>query len=68
LLALRPDEVMMVAAHQDDLNAAREVGLRSAFVMRPLEHGPDSVPDLSTDGAFDLVATDIVDLARQLGT
>jgi 2-haloacid dehalogenase len=35
--------------------------------MRPLEHGPHAVPDLTADSSFDVVATDLVDLARQLG-
>lgn len=66
LLGLQPHEVMMVAAHQYDLDAAREMGMRTAFVMRPLEFGPENIPDL--EGArFDVVATDMVDLARQLG-
>lgn len=67
LLALSPEEAMMVAAHQDDLRAAQEMGLRAAFVMRPLEYGPQAVPDLTADPSFDVVATDLVDLARQLG-
>ena len=66
LLMLRPNEIMMVAAHQSDLRAAQHVGFRTAFVMRPLEHGPRAVPDLTADPSFDVVATDLVDLARQL--
>lgn len=66
LLMLQPEEVMMVAAHQDDLHSAREQGLRTAFVMRPLEHGPEAVPDLTADPSFDVVAADLVDLADQL--
>jgi 2-haloacid dehalogenase len=38
LLDLRAEEVMMVAAHQYDLRAAQQLGFRTAFVMRPLEH------------------------------
>lgn len=67
LLDLPAEEVMMVAAHQYDLRAAQHLGFRTAFVMRPLEHGPHAVPDLTADDSFDVVATDIVDLARQLG-
>src|ERR687894_1184458 len=66
LLMLRPNEIMMVAAHQSDLRAAQHVGFRTAFVMRPLEHGPRAVPDLTADPSFEVVATDLVDLARQL--
>ena len=67
LLGLRPEEVMMVAAHQFDLRAAKACGLRAAFVPRPLEFGPSNAPDPTPDPEFDLVATDFVDLARQLG-
>lgn len=67
LLMLSPDEIMLVAAHQDDLRAARDLGFRTAFVMRPLEHGPQAIPDLTADPSFDMVATELVDLARQLG-
>ena len=42
LLGLRADEVMMVAAHNYDLHAARACGLRTAFVPRQAEHGPGS--------------------------
>ncbi len=66
LLMLNPNEIMMVAAHQSDLRAAQELGFRAAFVMRPLEHGPQAVPDLTAEPSFDVVATDLVDLARQL--
>lgn len=67
LLDLPPERVMMVAAHGGDLRAARAVGLRTAFVTRPLEFGPDGRPDLTPDPACGLVAADFLDLARQLG-
>jgi 2-haloacid dehalogenase len=67
LLDLRPDEVMMVAAHLGDLRAAKAVGLRTAFVARPLEYGADGRPDLNPDSSADLSATDFNDLAGQLG-
>jgi len=66
LLGCQPDEVMMVAAHQGDLRAASKVGMKTAFVLRPLEHGPDNVPDLTPDPDFDYVAQDFHDLADQL--
>ena len=66
LLGLRPEQVMMVAAHQGDLRAAQQVGLRTAFVLRPLEHGPDSVPDLTPDPSFDLVIRDLGELAGEM--
>ena len=39
LLGLQPEQVMMVAAHKGDLRAAQAVGLQTAFVPRPMEHG-----------------------------
>ncbi len=66
LLDLEPAQIMMVAAHQDDLQAAHREGFGTAFVMRPLEHGPDAEPDLSADPCFDLVASDFHHLADQL--
>ena len=67
LLGLAPEEVMMVAAHVGDLLASAEVGFRTAYVPRPLESGPGRKPD-PPDPAFDIVASDFVDLAGQLGT
>ena len=66
-LGVRPDQLMLVAAHNGDLAAASKVGLRTAFVPRPKEHGPGQTRDLTPDGAWDFVATDFEDLARQLG-
>ncbi len=65
LLDLHPEQVMMVAAHPHDLRAARENGLQTAYVPRPLEFGPgkDAEPP---DPAFDLVAEDFIELHRKL--
>ena len=67
LLGLAPEQVMMVAAHAGDLRASAAVGFRTAYVPRPQEYGPDSGRDLTPDPAFDVVATDFVDLAAKLG-
>ena len=67
LLGLPVEQVMMVAAHQSDLLAAAKVGLKTAFVPRPLERGPGRGPDLTPDPSFDVVASDFVDLAEKLG-
>ena len=66
LLGLQPSEVMMVAAHKSDLKAAQAVGLRAAFVARPLEYGPGVEVDIAPDPAFDVHARDFNDLADQL--
>jgi 2-haloacid dehalogenase len=57
----------LVAAHKDDLRAARRCGLRTAFVRRPKEKGPHVKPDLASDRAFDYNSDDFLDLAGQLG-
>ena len=66
-LDVEPADVMMVAAHLGDLRAAKGVGLRTAFVARPLEYGPGRQADLTPDSSVDVSARDFVDLARQLG-
>ena len=67
LLGLYPEQVMMVAAHQNDLLAAGAEGLKTAFVPRPMEFGPDRKPDPTPDPSFDIVAADFRDLASQMG-
>jgi 2-haloacid dehalogenase len=68
LLDLAPGQVMMAAAHNNDLHAARACGLKTAFFPRPTEYGPLQVRDFEADAAWDVVATDIVDLATKMGT
>jgi 2-haloacid dehalogenase len=68
LLGLAEREVMMVAAHKDDLFAAKSCGLRTAFVPRPLEHGPKARADVEPESAFDIHACDFNDLADQLAS
>lgn len=67
LLSLKPAQVMMVAAHKNDLFAAKGCGLATAFVRRPLEYGPGVKQDLKPERGFDINADDFVDLARRLG-
>jgi len=67
MLGLEPGACMMTAAHNDDLIAARGCGLRTAFVARPLEYGPNQHKDLRAEHTFDLVANNLLDLADQLG-
>ena len=66
-LSLEPGAVMMVAAHLGDLRAAKAVGLKTAFVPRPLEYGPAGKPDLKGDASVDVEAKDFNDLAAKLG-
>lgn len=66
-LGLRPQDCMMVAAHNDDLMAARQTGMKTAFVCRPTEHGPRQTTDLSAESDWDICAESFVDLAGQMG-
>ncbi|MDT5327990.1 MAG: 2-haloacid dehalogenase [Mycobacterium sp.] len=66
LLDVKPGEVMLVAAHPSDLRAAREAGLMTAFVARPLERGAGRPLPGTVAGEFDIAAQDFFDLAEQL--
>jgi 2-haloacid dehalogenase len=67
-LGLAPSAVMMVAAHNGDLKAARAQGLATAFVARPLEHGPGQTTNLAPDwSCVDVAAADFGELADRLG-
>ena len=65
-LNLKPEEVMMVAAHKADLRAAAQCGLKTAFVKRPFEHGRAGTPDLASEPDFTINAESFLDLADQL--
>ena len=67
VLALRPEEVALIAAHNNDLAAARLAGLATGFVARPSEHGAGQTKDLSAEQDWDVVATSFTDLATKLG-
>ncbi len=62
-----PAEVLMVAAHHDDLAAARASGLQTAYIERPLEFGAAHPKDVSPQPANTWHARDLPDLAEQLG-
>lgn len=60
------ENMVMVAAHNYDLAAARELGMQTAFVARPFEYGPGQTDDLAPAGPMTYTATDFNDLADQL--
>jgi 2-haloacid dehalogenase len=68
-LDLKPEEVMMCAAHSPDLQSARSYGLRTGFIYRPNEYGGGAVglPDKAKADDFDVVSMSIIDLAQQMG-
>ncbi len=61
-----PEEVMLVAAHQNDLQAARECGLKTAYIERPLEYGATQIKDVSPNSENTLHARDFIELAKLL--
>ena len=67
LFDLNPGQVMMVAAHEHDLQSAQKHGLRTAFVHRPLERGPGKAAPVPPKEKYDIVAGDVMELAEQLG-
>ncbi len=66
VLMLEPARICLVAAHNSDLAAARLCGFRTVFVPRPREHGPGQTTDLVPAQDWDLIATDLEDLADRL--
>jgi 2-haloacid dehalogenase len=68
LLNLRPNEVMLVAAHNRDLRAASIEGLCTAFIPRDTEYGPRQTKDLEAEESWTVVASDLRDLASLLST
>ncbi len=67
ILAMRPEEVCVVSAHNSDLGSARRLGLRTCFVPRPREHGTGQTSDLAAEQDWDLVASDFGQVADRVG-
>ena len=66
-LQLKPEECLMVACHNFDLDAAKNAGFKTAFIRRPDEWGAAGPPDPEPNPHHDIVADGFPDLARQLG-
>jgi 2-haloacid dehalogenase len=65
-LNLETQEVMLVAAHNQDLLSAKKYGLKTAFVLRSNEYGPSQDFDLKADPSIDVVSSDFIDLNNKL--
>jgi 2-haloacid dehalogenase len=65
-LGVKPEHVLLCAAHNYDLAGAKEQGLRTAFIPRPAEFGPRQRKDYGPEGEWTFVIADLVDLAQQL--
>ena len=66
-LGLATTNCMMVAAHNDDLLAARNTGMKTAFILRDTEHGPHQTRDLKPESDWDICAKNFIELADKLG-
>ena len=66
-LNLKPSEVLMCAAHNADLVAAGAQGLKTAFIARPTEYGPNQKHDFEAEHDFDYISENMLDLADKLG-
>ena len=67
LLQANPADILMVACHNFDLDAARGEGFRTAFVRRPDEWGPAGPPDPVPNPATDIIVDNFAMLADRLG-
>ena len=66
-LGMEPAEVMMCAAHNDDLEAARSHGMRTAYINRPYEYGADQTKDFEAEEDWDIVTDHVGGIADALG-
>ena len=66
-LQLEPSEILMVACHNFDLNAAKAEGYNTAFVRRPREWGNATPPDPEPNPIHDIIVDDFPSLAKALG-
>jgi 2-haloacid dehalogenase len=67
ILDLEPHEVMMCAAHAGDLQAAAKLGLRTAYIYRPKERGPERKVERADTSSFDIAVDSFEELAAALG-
>lgn len=65
-LGLPINQVMMVAAHKNDLKAAKSNGMITGYVPRPKEHGENTVVDYAAEGYIDIMADDFIDLSKKM--
>jgi 2-haloacid dehalogenase len=66
-VGLSPAQTAMVAAHNADLAAARELGMRTVFIRRPTEYGPNQVDNLHATEGWDVIVDSLTEAAEALG-
>ena len=62
-----PGEVMLVAAHNYDHRHAASHGMRTAYINRPTEYGPNQQTDLRAEGDWDIIVDSMTELADAMG-
>ena len=67
-LGLPIHQVMMVAAHKNDLKSAKSNGMMTGYVPRPKEHGVNTVTDYKDEDYIDIIANDFIDLSKQMSS
>jgi 2-haloacid dehalogenase len=67
LLGVEPARMLLVACHEWDITGATNAGLRTAFLERPREKGPDRAADRAADTPADLAVRGVDELATALG-
>ena len=67
MLGLTPEQCMMVAAHNDDLQAARALGFKTAYINRPYEYGAAQTKDFDAESDWEIVGESMTDVADALG-
>ncbi len=65
-LNLQPAQILMVACHNFDLNAAHKAGFQTAFIRRPDEWGPQGPPDPHPNMVYDFIDDGFDGLRRSL--
>jgi 2-haloacid dehalogenase len=63
---MQPEQICLVAEPNGDLAAARKCRMRTAFIPRPTEHGPNQTTDLRAGQDWDVIAVDIGESAEKL--
>lgn len=61
-----PDQCMLTACHNYDLEAARSHGMKTSFLPRK-EYGPDQEADQTPESDWEVVSTDLLDMAKRMG-
>ncbi len=65
-LGLPINQVMMVAAHKNDLKSAKSNGMMTGYVPRAKEHGENTVVDYAEEDYIDMMADDFIDLSKKM--